>query len=227
MPVLKEVQKQIPGGFQFFVPQTNWKPAPFSSIDSIAQQLIQHRRGRPDLVAKHGWSLDLGQVTAEVTAYQVEICVQNGWNDYLLGGGEGTSFFPPPQPSLLNRVRSVAGGAEVIIDWLKSGAEAVPSELSNNRAQTCSTCPMNQPGGFESWFTVPVSKAIRAAVEHRKEMNLSTSFDDQLQVCSVCLCPIKLKVHLDINRLLRDTPKATHDAFPQHCWIITEEKALK
>ena len=240
MPTLKEPQKSIPGGFQFFVPQTNWKPAPFSSIDSIVQQLIQHRRGRPDLVAKHGWSLDLAQVTAEVTAYQVAVCVQNGWNDYLLGGSEGAvPFQPPTRHSLLSKVRSVAGGAEILVNWMQEGQPTVSQEVANKRAFVCAElqregrkdengnpipgCPKNGKGGLEAYFTVPVSNAIRHELERKREMKLETPSDESLNVCTACSCPLKLKVWVPLPNILPNLTAEQKVALDSSCWIVNEK----
>lgn len=224
MPVLKEVQKHIPGGFQFFVPQTNWKPAPFSSIDSIVQQLIQHRRGRPDLVAKLGWSLDPAQVTAEVTAYQVAVCVQNGWNDYLLGGSEGAvPFQPPTRHSLLQKVNAVGAGTRTLIDWIQEGQPTVAQEAASRRGEICAACPKNGKGGLEAYFTVPVSNAIRHELERKREMKLETPSDESLGVCEACTCPLALKIHLPLANIL---PKLLPDqkaALDPSCWITKPE----
>jgi len=219
MPSLKEPQKQIPGGNQFYIADTKWSPAPFSSLDSITQQLIAHRSGRPDLVAKHGWSLDPVVVRQEVEAYQVAVCVRNGWNEYLHGGSESTSFFPTTTPRPLQKVRNLVAGVETLVRWISDGAEAVPSELSTKRASVCAPCPLNKPGGLESWFTVPASKAIRATIERKNEMKLSTPFDDQLFVCSACLCPTALKVHLKLDDILANMPQPAQDALDPNCWI--------
>src|SRR6266404_1410789 len=182
MPSLKNPQLQIPGGFQYYLPATKWSPAPFSSLDSITTQLIAHRQGRPDLVAQNGWSLDPAVVLKEVTEYQVAVCVRNGWSDYLLGGSEGTSFFPPhTPPTLFQKVKAVAAGVEAIVSWIDDGSPTVSQELANKRAAICTggddpskACPMNRKGGMESYFTVPGQNAIKAQLERKRAMKLET-----------------------------------------------------
>jgi hypothetical protein len=176
MPVLKEPQKQIPGGFQFLQPETGWN-RPVFLADSIVKQLIKHRQGQLYLVHKNGWAMDPAQVLDEVKAYNVAVCVQNGWNDYLLGGSEAIVPFPTTQPGLLQRARRVAAGASTIVSWRAYGAPTVPQELANKRAGICTggddpakKCPMNGSGGLEAYFTVPAANAIRAEVEHKKKM---------------------------------------------------------
>lgn len=224
MAMLKNPQQQIPGGFVFFQPETRWSPAPFSSLDSITAQLMAHRQGRPDLVQKHHWPTAREQVYAEVMAFNIAHCQRMNWRDYLLGADENAVPFPQRTLNPLQKLKNVAAGAEVLIEWIESGAEAVTSELANNRAQTCSTCPENKSGGWESWFTVPASNAIRKTMERRKDMKLETPFDDKLHVCSVCLCPLALKVHLKLEQILKNLPKETKGRLPPHCWIVTEDK---
>lgn len=227
MPTLKEPQKSIPGGFQFYVSQTKWSPAPFSSLDSITNQLIAHRKGRPDLVAQNNWSLDPAEVLKEVTAYQVAICIRQGWNDYLLGGSEGASFFPPtPPPTLRQRVKAVAAGVEALVSWAGDGSPTVEPELANKRAAICSggddptkACPLNGKGGLESFFTVPVANAIRSQLERKRVMKLETPSDDHLGICTACFCPLPLKVWMPLDNILNKMLPEAQEALAPNCWI--------
>lgn len=228
MPTLKEPQKQIPGGFQFYVPETKWQPAPFSSLDSIVQQLIQHRQGQPYLCAKNGWSLDRDAIYQEVLAYNVAVCVRNGWNDYLLGGSEGVVPFPPTPPRRL--LRNLAAGANTIVSWIDEGAPTVSQELANKRAAVChgggdpdKKCPMNGRGGFESYFTVPVTNAIRAQLERKRTMKLETPGDDRLGVCTGCDCPLQLKVWMPLDNILAKMSAETQAKLHPNCWIVKRD----
>lgn len=226
MPCLKNPQLQIPGGFQFLQPETGWKPAPFSSLDSIVQQLITHRQGQLYLVHKNGWPMDPATVLQEVKAYNVAVCVQQGWNDYLLGGSEAIVPFPTTQPGLLQRARRVAAGASTVVSWRADGAPTVPQELANRRAAICTggddpekKCKMNGSGGLEAYFTVPVANAVRAEVEHKKKMKLETPSDEHLGVCTACDCPLTLKVWLPLDRILSKMAPDQQAALAPQCWI--------
>src|SRR5260221_2807480 len=227
MPTLKEPQKQIPGGFQFYVPQTKWQPTPFSSLDSITQQLIAHRKGRPDLVAQNNWSLDPAIVYQEVLAYQVAVCVRNNWNDYLLGGSEVTvPFSEPIRPTLFHKARNVVAGEEAVVTWLIEGAPVVSQELANKRAATCTggddpskACPMNGKGGLERYFTIPVVNAIRKQIERKKQMKLETPMDEMLGVCEACTCPLVLKPWMPLENILKNLLPEQAAALAPQCWI--------
>jgi hypothetical protein len=223
MATLREPQKSIPGGFVFLQPETKWSPPPFSSLDSIVQQLIQHRKGRPDLIQKYGWHLDPAVVYQEVMAYNVAKCQQMGWTDYLIGSAEAIPFHPSRPRNILQKVRDVAGGAEVLIDWIKSGEEAVPVTLANKRAAICVACPMNKPGGLEAVFTVPIANAIHAAMQKRLDMKLTTEHDDKLHVCEACSCPLALKVFLPLDRILSKLKPTVQQALHPSCWILNRD----
>lgn len=227
MASLKNEQLSIPGGFQFYVADTKWSPAPFSSIDSITTQLVQHRQGRPDLCAKHGWSLDPAVVRREVVQYQVAVCQRNNWNDYLLGGSEVTVPFTIPSRSLPARARGVAAGVRTLVNWLDDGAPTVAQELANARAAVCTggaagePCPMNnrEAGWLEKYFTVPAQNAIKSKVEQKRAMKLETPMDDRMGVCTACDCPLSLKVWLPLDHILSKMPKESYDALHENCWI--------
>ena len=220
MAALKNPQLSIPGGFQFYVPDTKFQPTPFSSLDSIVQQLIAHRKGRPDLCHKHQWSLDPAVVYQEVLQYQVAVCVRNGWNDYLLGGSEGTAFFPPPiHPPLRQRARNVAAGVETIVSWEDDGAPIVEQALANRRAEICSVCPQNGKGGLERYFTVPAANAIRKQIERKHDMKMETPFDDKLGVCEACTCPLVLKPWMPLDNILEKILPEQAAALDENCWI--------
>jgi hypothetical protein len=226
MPTLKNPQLSIPGGFQYYVPDTKWQPAPFSSLDSIVQQLIAHRKGRPDLCHKHQWSLDPAVVLQEVTQYQVAICQRNGWNDYLLGGSEGAvPFTEPIRRSLPQRAKNLVAGVSTIVSWAEDGAPTVPQELANKRAAVCTggtmgeKCPKNGPGGLEAYFTVPAQNAIKAQLERKRTMKLETPMDDLLGVCTACDCPLPLKVWMPLENILKKLRPEAAEKLHDNCWI--------
>lgn len=235
MATIKEPQKSIPGGYRYFEPATKWEPRPYSSLDSIVTQLISHRQGRPDLIAKLGWSLDPVQLLQEVVQYNVAVCVRNGWRDYITGDENSHPFQPPRR--VVDKLRAVAGGGSVIIEWISEGSPTVSQELANKRAGTCAAmipdkdnpgqflkCPLNGTGGWEAYFTTPVSNAIRREIGRKKEMKLETPFDDKLGSCEGCLCPMPLKVWMPIKNIIEKMPKEQFNALHEKCWIREESK---
>ena len=221
MSKLKNRQMQIPGGLQFYQPETKWRPPNFASFETIVRSLIAHRQGNPHLIQKHGWPVDYETVCNEVDSFNARICESHGWKQYITGPGDGSvpkSF--PPQLNLLQRGRQLAAGGLVQVEWIGSGAEAVPKELSERRAATCADCPQNEVGDWLRFFTQPVSNAIRIALNSRREMKLETSSDDKLGVCNACSCPLKLKVHMPLDRILSHLPAESKAALDPRCWIL-------
>lgn len=113
-------------------------------------------------------------------------------------------------------------GADTLVDWIASGAEAVPGEKSAERALVCSSCPKNGQGDLLSYFTRPAAEAIRRTVQRKLEMQLTTPSDDTLGICTVCDCPLKLKVHLPIENIGKKLAAVTRSELPEWCWIRKE-----
>ena len=141
------------------------------------------------------------------------------------------SASPPIQAPLnvAGRLAAVASGAKTLVQWVVSGAEAVPQEQAEARAQVCAACdrntfnqPQSKGTSWTDWFTIPVSHEITAQLQKRKDMKLATSVDDQLKVCSSCLCPIPLKVHLKLEAFLPRMSKQVFELLAPQCWIRSE-----
>jgi hypothetical protein len=206
-------------------------PKPFASFDVVVSTLIAARAANPALVKQFGWSLDYEAVANEVDESNAAHCIRNGWTNYVIGGDQGGAPaqvpFPrsrPAPPTLSQKLSNVAAGSEVIVEWVKSGAEAVPQEQANARAAICAVCPLNGKGGWESYFTVPASNAIRAALRHRGEFGLSTPYDDRLGVCEACSCPVALKCHTPFDKFYNHMTQQAKDGLDPACWIRTEAK---
>lgn len=231
---LKSRQNFIPGGFRFTQGETGWRSGSFQSFDRIVNNLIAHRRGRPDLVAKHGWATDYDNVANEVEQFNVRVCQQHGWNDYL-EGGEAGGFLPPKSkaPSALEveqvsvaaqKISKIWSGIKTLNDWIDSDTPPVAQALADSRALTCSKCVKNVAGDFSAWFTRPAADAIKGQIERLQKRKLATPYDDKINVCDVCLCPLKLKSHTPIEFIkahmsepvLQDLQKVPN------CWVVAE-----
>jgi len=232
---LKSRQTQIPNGYKFIQPETGWQAPRFASFAVIVQNLIAHRKSRPDLVAQHGWPIDIDNVGNELEQFNVRLCLQHGWTDYLDGlmGGEGAiPKSKPPSQSEIAQV-SAAGakavkiwaGVRTLNDWIDSGEPPVPQDQSTARALKCSTCVKNTKGDFTSWFTKPAAGAIKRQIEQLQERKLSTPHDLVINVCETCLCPLKLKVHTPlpfIKAHMSETVLRDLQAVDTGCWVVDE-----
>lgn len=117
-------------------------------------------------------------------------------------------------------------GAKSLIEWVQSGEEPVSAGLAEHRAVLCSLCPLNEPGDFSKWFTLPAAALIKKQIEEAQERKLTTPRDELLNLCTACHCPLKLKVHVPIGyitkRLTPDQMARLHGG--RECWILGESE---
>lgn len=234
MHMLINRQHQIPGGFRFYQPETQWRSQPFASFNSIVQALIQHRQGNPALTAKYGWPTDAGSVANEVDKYNALICAQMGWTKFIQSGG-GAAPVPKATPlspialkqiaAAADKVRKIWAGVKTLNDWLDSGEPAVGVVQSEHRAEICSTCPKNTAGDLTAWFTIPAADTIKRQMGVLQDRQLSTTLDDKLNVCEVCLCPLKLKVHTPFKFIKTPPDVMAQLRLVPNCWIPAEADA--
>jgi len=223
MPRLKDRNKFIPNGFTFYQPETRWSPPRMASFETIVSGIIAHRQANPYLQKKHGWPTDVEAVRNELDEYNAKVCEQMGWTSYITGGSVSSPPLPMPPPHpILQKGRNVVAGAETLVDWIASGAEAVPAEKSAARATVCAGCARNSSGDMLSFFTRADSEAIRRTIQRKNQMNLTTAYDDKLGVCEVCSCPLKLKVHLPPEHIKARLSDEVIGQLPDWCWIRKE-----
>jgi len=230
--------KQIPHGYKFLQPETGWRPPNFASFQVIINTLTAHRAGNPAMVAKHGWSLDPHVVAMEIEEFNVRLCQQMGWFDYItdFGGGEG---IPPKSTAqqqqekeqinvAAGRAQKIWAGVRTLNDWIDSNEPAVDARISERRAESCSKCPKNSAGDFSAWFTKPAAGAIKKQIEKLQDRKLSTPHDAILNICDVCLCPLKLKVHTPLPYIKAHlSDPVIHDLEAVgNCWIISELRGV-
>jgi len=231
---LRDRNRQIPNGLTFLQPQTNWRPSRFASFTTIVNALISHRKANPHLISQHKLSVDLAQVADEVDAFNALHCARHGWMAYITDGMENAS--PPPKPQALlqqersalaaaaDKAKKIWGGIRTLNDWIDTGTPPVPKEQAEARAAVCAVCPKNGKGDFTGWFTKPASEVITKQLERLSVLKLSTSQDKEINLCEVCLCPLKLKVHTPIKHIKEHMagPVIIELKAVPNCWIPKE-----
>lgn len=217
-------------GWQFYEATTGWdlvKQVPAAQWDfNLAVASIQaHRQKNPRF-----------KLTTDPVAIGNELDHVNALRMQHVNGAEfyiQSDESPPPKtqpqhsqglPSVAGSVSRVATGVQSLVDWIGSGAEAVPQDLANKRAATCAGCQFNDRGDWTRFFTVPASNAIRAELAKRSQWKLTTPHDASLQVCAQCLCPLPLVVHVPLENKLKHMSQEVYDSLPSWCWIKTETK---
>ena len=204
--------------------QTGWSaPMPkATTFDTTVTQIIQHRMQNGAITARHKLSLDRAVVADEL----------ENFTRARLGMQPIGASIPKPMPSrslpqavqgAVAAVAKMADGIGLLMDWIPSGTVVDPA-LSAKRGEVCVGCPKNSQQAFGSFFTQPASERLQKMVEARTDLKLATPSDEKLGVCEVCLCPMKLKVHVPLADILAKTKPATMAEFPDHCWIKRQDQ---
>ena len=234
MPRLKDRQKQIPGGYRFYLPELKWSaPGNFPSFAKVCDALQQVVAANPFLSLKHKWPTDRKGIEDWVDIYNATLCASMGWDDYI--AAEGGTTIPKSSPlhqqetlqslrAAVAAAKELVAGAKSLTEWVDSGEPPVSSELSTHRAIICSGCPKNVPGDWTTWFTAPAAELIKRKVEKAQSLKMTTPRDDQLHFCSACNCPLKLKVHVPIGWIVKRTTPETIKKLQdgKDCWVMSE-----
>ena len=239
MQRLKNRNKQIPNGFTYRQAEIGWDSKRVlglhPSFDTLTRSVMSARKANPHHAQKHKWALDFEGVALDVENYNVKVCLANGWTSYLTEPGGGAPPFSIAQ-SLQNQkqlgvavsvVKKLWAGVKTLNAWLDSGEPPVAKELSEKRAAICASCNLNGKGDFSSWFTIPASGAIKRQLEVLTARQISTSIDEKLNVCTGCLCPLKVKVHAPMQFIKAElSPEVVAELRTgKSCWIISEMAA--
>lgn len=232
MVTLKNPEAQIPNGLRYIQAETNWDSTKmigtFPSMDTLTRAVISHREGNPWLGQKHGWSTEYQDVAKEMRDYNARICLEHGWTNFILTDENVPAEVPVIQkktPSLAEAaagVKRVAAGIGVFIDWVGEGAVPVAVEVAERRAGICATCPQNNGGDFKAYFTQPIADKIKKQLEIKTDLELKTSYDPKLTVCSACDCPLQLKVFVPLQHILKYTSEEVKARLDKRCWITAE-----
>lgn len=154
---------------------------------------------------------------------------------YLIDDGQPLSApsFPQPHPvsapgvgrapnsGIVSRAKV---GIAVLSDWLGAGMKPVDSSLSESRAKVCVSCPLNSLGDFWTRIAASAASKIKAGVNIKNSMKLTTSQDDNLHSCQACSCWIPLKVHVPIQHIVEHDNEEIRKNLHPSCWILEEAK---
>jgi len=224
VPRLRNRQLQVPNGLRFELRELKWRSSPFQSFDSIVGAVEQLVAANPALAQKNHWPAGRTAIEEWVDRYNAELCRQGGWHQYIQG--DDPPIPKPPAPGLLARLKNVAGavrkieaGVETLLDWEKNGQPPVSASEAAWRASICAGCPQNRQGQLTDFFAAAAAEKIRTRLARLHGLKLTTPYDDRLQVCDVCLCPLKLKVFTPLDIIRAHEPAGLREQFPQHCWL--------
>jgi len=234
---LRDRNKSPVGGFQFFQPETNFdlaKACPTCqwNFKQAVDTLRNHRLANPRFNLPTDWNAVAEELDVTNATRMLSI---RGADSYIIIDAAPSSVTPKLRALRDNQRPGVAGGVSVakrllsgasaIIDWLGQGANPVPSEEASRRAEICAGCKWNNQGDWSSFFTRPVSEGIMRQLKVRSDIGLSTPNDKKLNVCEICSCPLKLKVHVPMETIREHVPKNVLEDLAQNaswCWMIAK-----
>lgn len=125
----------------------------------------------------------------------------------------------------LSRLQQFNQGRKILHNWLGDGGNPVPKEQAQHRASVCISCPMNYKGAWI--WQMATAIAIGSQMRLRETMKISLEGEDEIGVCEVCGCQLKLKVHVPFMHIYRHTPEEQFAKFPDECWQRQELKQIQ
>lgn len=215
---LKNRQQAIPGGFDWNEPKTGWTYR--SDVFATTRDaIIAHRMANP----QHKLRTDPEFVEYEMEQrYEAKLRAMPGGEQWLILAPADS---PPP---VFRKPRSRGGpavalsnakaGISLFLDAFGPSLKTVPSNISESRSKICAVCPENKS---MSAVIHAAGDGLKMLLEAKGEMKLKTSNDEKLEDCAVCLCNLKVKVHVVLPYILQKTTDEQMQNFPPNCWIKT------
>lgn len=124
--------------------------------------------------------------------------------------------------TLLDEIRNDAAGAAILKDWLGDGGAPVAPVVAEARAMVCVNCPENRAPYWWEKAKNSIADAIRAHLVVKQQSGLRVSHEDEIHMCRVCGCCLRLKVWVPIEHIKEHTTPETLAKLPSHCWLLKE-----
>lgn len=121
---------------------------------------------------------------------------------------------------MIRRIQQANQGRKILHDWFGAGGQPVPLEQAQARADICLNCPHNWQGHWE-WRKL-VAIAIAHQEKLRTTMGIHLNGEEKLEICEVCGCKLRLKVHVPFTHIYRHTSDAQFAKYPPFCWQTKE-----
>lgn len=230
---LKTRQKLPPGGWIYQQRDGNNKVVKtfksMSPFKEAAQDILQCREANHfERATFDEVSEDLDAATCERLGFDPRHCSKKN-------SPEGAFQFTPRKmfqasaqhlregaEAVRRRSAQVSDGIQILKDWLGEGAQPVPPDIAQSRADICLRCKFNV-SGFKP--IAAIAEIIRQQVEKKRELKLTVTGEESLNTCDICWCHLPLKVHVPIKYILDNTPEPMLEKFRQEqpaCWIVKE-----
>ena len=222
MARLKNRDHFIPGEFQILLPEAGMREPVSGSFREVVDFFAKLVLKNPGLAQKNNWPTDRASQENFVDEREAARMIAHGWFDFVEIEAAPFSVNPQKKTSLWRSVAGKVSGSTALTDWLGQGGKPVEKELAEKRASICATCPKNDGGDWKSYFSTPVANQIRGLLGVKHDMELSTSYDAQLTVCSACDCNLQLKVWSPADIIAPHTSEAVWNKLDKRCWLFSE-----
>jgi hypothetical protein len=151
---------------------------------------------------------------------KVEAFICNEVPEYCGGEARAENQKPLTASTLAHTFHTVVKGTQVLISWVRGGAERVPVEQAEARASVCGSCPENvAPLGCSNCNLGTLRDLAKKIVGSR---TLNTPV--KLESCRVCACTLEAKVWLPHAILWKHAADDEKSRLPAHCWMKTESQ---
>lgn len=124
------------------------------------------------------------------------------------------------QMNALDQIRSTADGIAILHDWLGEGGKPVEPGVAHHRAEICVSCPFNSKEGYLRLFKQAAGEAVKRHLEVKHSAELTTEFDDELNLCTACSCVLLLKIWTPFSHIRAFTSDKQFNRLPSFCWQI-------
>ena len=222
---LKSFTTLPPGGFSYTQPETKMTFRQYLPIREQANLVLDHRKAN---------TLPRATYNEVVDDIEEWTCLRlNNDPEWCIVEAQKKTSAPLRFGSLLaeavqavgDGVASAVVGARIIFEWWGDGGRPVDSDLAQRRADVCLKCPFNSAD--RTWLS-GLSEAAKEQLEFRSKMKMIVAGERELGVCTLCACPLKLKVHTPTQKLVDHTPAdvmADLDKVTGPCWVRDEIRA--
>lgn len=223
---LKSKSSFPPGGYQFYQPETNWS-APMPMVDDFGttiNKIINHRLANPRFNLPTDYSVvsqELETFTCTRIKFDPSHCELKKKLNSVSNNHNGQPILKGLAAGLAV-VKKWAKGVVVLSDWLGSGGIPASRKVAQRRADICLKCPLNDTGEWS--FSDEAASKIKAQLEAKKQLNLTTKGEEGLGHCSACGCNLALKVNVPLDFILPHTDPEVMEKLHSDCWIKNEKE---
>lgn len=128
----------------------------------------------------------------------------------------------------IQELKSTINAAELLADWLGGTSSPVHEMVAEFRSQRCTvgnngqSCPLNVEPNWWDRVKHSIADWIRGELELKHNMGLKVSCEEQLNMCRVCGCCLRLKVWTPADVLRKHVQPKKGVEVPEWCWMKKE-----